>query len=177
MLDRKKAGLLFFASIILSIIFLIFFVHFKSLFENARGLGLLGIFLINFIGSASFSFAAPGFVTVIAGGQIYPVFWVALLSSFGSALGDMVSLLIGFSGRKLANHKLNKKKWFIKIEKLFKEHSIWVLFLFSFIPNPAFDVIAIIAGVFTYSPWKYFLIVFVGRFLRFLLLAQFGSKL
>ncbi len=177
MLNRRTAGLLFLASILFSIVFWILFIQYKSFFESASKLGLLGIFLVNFIGSASFSFATPGFVTVIAGGSIYPIFYVAIASSLGAALGDLVSLLMGFSGRKFIDHKLEKKKWFIKLEKLFKKHSIWVLFLFSFIPNPAFDIIGIIAGIFSYSPLKYVFIVFLGRFLRFLLLAKFGSYL
>lgn len=177
MSDRKTAGLIFFASVLLSVIFWILFAQHKSFFEDAQGLGLAGIFLVNLIGSASFSFATPGFLTVIAGGSIYPIFLVALFSSLGAALGDLVSFAMGFSGRKLINHKLEKKAWFIVLEKVFKKHSIWVLFLFSIIPNPAFDVIGIIAGIFAYSPLRYFLIVFAGRFLRFLLLAKFGSYL
>lgn len=170
---RLTAGVIFFLSIGLSILF---FVS-QDFFEESRSLGLLGIFLVNFVSGASFFVSAPAFLTVISGGSIYQPILVALISAMGATLGDMVNYLFGFSGRHLADHHLSKKKWFVFLEKHFKRHGTWILFLFALIPNPIFDAIGLIAGVFSYSPYKFFLIVVAGRFVRFWLLAKLGSFL
>lgn len=173
MKNKIYAAFVFFLSLILSTAFFVF----QDFFKESRSLGLLGIFLVNFISGASFFVSLPAFLTVISGGSIYQPVLVALISSMGATLGDMVNYLFGFSGRHLANHHLSKKKWFIFLEEHFKRHGTWLLFLFALIPNPIFDAIGLIAGVFRYSAYKFFLIVVAGRFIRFWLLAKLGSFL
>lgn len=171
MKSKGIAAVIFILSIILSIGFYIF----RDFFKETVSLGLLGIFLANLVSSASVVPSGPAFLTVIAGSTIYPPILVAFIASFGSALGDIVGYLLGVSGRKLAIHKLHKKAWFITIERYFERFGVLFLFLFAFLPNPFFDSIGIIAGIFAYSPIKFFLIVFFGRFLRYLLLAHASS--
>ncbi|MBI2049627.1 VTT domain-containing protein [Candidatus Roizmanbacteria bacterium] len=171
--NKIYAGFIFSLSIILSAAFFIF----EDFFKESRTLGFLGIFLINLISGMSFFVSGPAFLTVISGGSIYQPILVALTASIGVTLGDMISYLLGFSGRHLINHHLSKKNWFIYLEKHFERRGVWLLFLLALIPNPIFDAIGLIAGVFRYSPYKFFLIVVLGRFIRFWLLAKFGSAL
>lgn len=171
-MNKKVAILVFVLSFVLSIAFFVF----KDFFAQTRSLGLLGLFIINFVSNASFFVSAPAMITVVAGGAIYPPFLVALVSSLGSAFGDMLGFILGLSTRKLVNHKLNQKIWFAVLDGYFKKHGAWIVFVFALVPNPFFDSIGILAGVFIYSPLKFFLIVFLGRFLRYLLLAGLGSR-
>lgn len=149
---------------------------FKDYFRNLQNLGLLGIFLINLFSSATFFISGPAFLTVIAGGFIYPPFLVALVSSLGASIGDMVSFLFGFSGRNLALVNLRKKIWFNVFEDLFKAHETIIIFLFAIVPNPLFDAVGLFAGIFGMNYFKFFVIMFVGRFLRFIFLAFFGNS-
>ena len=57
MKNKIFAGIIFFSSIILSIVFYVF----KDFFKDATSVGLLGIFLINFVSSATFFVSAPAF--------------------------------------------------------------------------------------------------------------------
>lgn len=151
-----------------------FFV-FQDFFRESKSLGLLGLFILNFVSNASFFISAPAIISVFAAGDLYPPIVVALVSSLGAAFGDFVSFVLGFSGRKVFNKKLEKHLWFRVLEDFFKSHGFFLLFIFSFIPNPFFDSFGIIAGIFNYSPKKFLVIVFVGRLLRYFLVAQFGS--
>lgn len=169
---RLFAIVIFCLSIILSILFYVY----RDFFEGARSLGLLGIFLINAISSASLFLSGPAFLTIFAGGSIYPPLLVALAGSVGSALGDMVGYLFGSSGSKLLNNRLEKQIWFRAIKTLFLRHATWALFFMAFIPNIFFDSIGILAGVMGFSPLRYLIIVVIGRFLRYLLLADVGSR-
>ncbi len=171
--QKVLAVVMFFLSLALSVSFFVF----KDFFREATSLGLLGLFIINFVSGASLFFPTPAFLTVIAGGNLYNPLIVAVISSLGATLGDMVGFVFGFSGRKIVNHKLSAKKWFIILEKHFKKHGGWITFILAVIPNPFFDALGILAGVLNYSPKRFFLIMFMGRLLRYALLAEFGAFL
>lgn len=149
---------------------------YRDLFEGTRTLGLIGIFIINLISSATFFVSGPAFLTVIAGGSIYPPLLVALVASLGASVGDLVSFAFGYSSRHVALKKLENKPWFMWVEGMFKKYGIWIILLFAFIPNPVFDAIGLVAGVFKFK-WKtFFILILLGRFARFVILALLGAK-
>lgn len=165
--------LIFLFSLILSFSLFIF----KDFFRDSKSLGLIGIFIINFVSSASFFVSGPAFLSIIAGGSLYNPVLVAFISSVAATLGDMVGFLVGFSGRKIILEKLEKKFWFSILDEYFKKYGGWMLFVFAFIPNPFFDAIGLIAGIFVFSPKRFIIIVTLGRFLRYLILAGIGSRM
>lgn len=149
---------------------------FRDYFKDLQSLGLIGILLINFFSSATFFVSGPAFLTVIAGGSIYPPLLVAFVSSLGASLGDMISFFFGFSGRNLALHNLRKKIWFSVFEDVFKAHETIIIFLFAIVPNPLFDAVGLFAGIFGMNYYKFFIIMFAGRFVRYILLAYLGNS-
>lgn len=173
MKNRIYAIIIFVSSIILS---LVFFVY-KDFFKSALSLGLLGIFIINFVSSAGFFVSGPAFLTIIAGGNLYPPILVAAIAAVGACLGDMLGFAFGHSGRQLTKKKLDKHKTVRFLEKHFHRHGALITFVFAVIPNPFFDAIGILAGVLNYPPAKFFLIMLAGRFIRYWLLAQIGSRM
>lgn len=162
--------------LILSLALSIGLFIFRDYFKDFRNLGLLGIFIINFVSSATFFVSGPAFLTVIAGGSIYPPLLVALIASLGASIGDMVSYFFGYSGRKLTEHKLKKKLWFIVIEDVFKAYGSIFIFVFAIIPNPFFDAVGLFAGVLGMNYAKFFLLMLCGRFARFVILALIGAR-
>lgn len=173
MKNKIYAGSVFLLSILLSVAFFLF----KDFFREASSLGLLGLFLVNFISSATFFVSAPAFFTIIAGGNLYSPILVAIVAALGACLGDMVGFLFGHSGRRLMKKKLDSHKVIRFLEKHFHRHGALIIFIIALIPNPFFDAVGILAGVVKYPPLKFFAIMLIGRFLRYWLLAQFGSSL
>lgn len=171
--NKPAFYLVFLLSLILSFSLFIF----KDFFRDSKSLGLIGIFIINFVSSASFFVSGPAFLSIIAGGSLYNPVLVAFVSSVAATLGDMVGFLVGFSGRKIILEKLEKKFWFSVLEDYFKKYGGWMLFTFAFIPNPFFDAIGLIAGIFVFSPKRFVIIVTLGRFLRYLILAGIGARM
>lgn len=171
--SKIVAGFIFVLSVVLSVAFFIF----KDFFAVSKSLGLIGLFLVNFFSNASFFVSAPAFLTVVAGGNLYPPILVALVSSFGGTLGDTLSFVFGVTGRHLTNYKLKKKKGFRILSKYFNKYGDLLLFALALIPNPIFDAIGLLAGVFAYNLFRFFVIVWIGRFIRYFLLASFGSML
>jgi len=164
---------IFVLSIVLSVVFFVY----RDFFRGAATLGLLGLFIINLVSSAGFFFSGPAFLTIIAGGNLYSPILVALVAALGACLGDMLGFAFGYSGRKLAKKKLDTHKTVRFLEKHFHRHGGLIIFIIALIPNPFFDAIGILAGLMNYPPLKFFIIILVGRFLRYWLLAQFGAQL
>lgn len=173
MKHKMSAIFIFVLSLVLSVAFFVF----KDFFSEATSFGLIGLFFINFVSSASLFVAAPAFFAVIVGGSIYPPLVVGLIASLGAALGDMVGYLFGFSGRKLTRKKLERNPKILFLEKHFKKYGALIILIMAFIPNPIFDAIGIFAGVLNYSPIRFFVIMFLGRFLRYWLLAKVAASM
>lgn len=173
MKNKAYALSIFLLSIALSIAFFVF----RDYFREASSFGLLGIFVVNFVSSATFFVSAPAFLTIISGGNLYSPILVAIIAAAGACLGDMLGFAFGHSGRRLTKKKLDKHKTIKFLEKHFHRHGVLIIFLLAVIPNPFFDAIGILAGVLNYSPIRFFAIMIVGRFLRYWALAQVGSSL
>lgn len=148
---------------------------FRDQLERFSSFGLLGIFLINLISSITLFLPAPGIATVVAGGFLYNPLIVALVAAFGSSIGDFVAYILGRSGKEVLLKK--KSFWYNIFKETFHKYGAIFIILFAMIPNPVFDAIGLVAGLFSYSPRRFFLYVFVGRFLRNLLLAGVGNLL
>jgi membrane protein YqaA with SNARE-associated domain len=169
---NKPLAILF---LVISIVLPIFIFVFQDFFKSTQSLGLFGIFLTNLITGMSL-IPAPGFLSVIAGGSVYPIVLVALVSALGATIGDFVFFIIGFSGRNLTVKKLQKKILFQVLEQYFKKYGGWVLFFASLVPNPIFDSFGLIFGIFGFSITRFIIIITIGRFLRFLILARIGAQ-
>lgn len=171
MKNKWYAALIFFLSILLSVIFF----KYGDFFRHAKSLGLLGLFIINFVSGASFFVPGPAFLTIIAGGNLYSPILVAAVAAVGACLGDMLGYVFGYSGRELTKRGLERHKIVKFLEKHFDRYGELIIFLFAIIPNPFFDALGILAGIVKYPPRRFFVIVLFGRFLRYWGLAQVGS--
>lgn len=171
MKNKSFAVLIFISSILLSWTF----YEYRDFFRHARSLGLLGLFIINFVSSAGFFVSGPAFLTIITGGGLYSPILVAVVAAFGACLGDMLGFLFGHSGRTLMKKSLDKHKIIKFLEKHFHRHGALIIFLIAIIPNPFFDAIGILAGIVNYPPGKFFVIMLIGRFIRYWALAQAGA--
>lgn len=165
---KRNYLVLFFVSV--GLIFLSYF--FRDELLKLGSFGILGIFLINLVTSMTLFLPAPGIATVVAGGFLYNPFIVALVAALGSAIGDFIGYILGRSGKEVLLKK--NSFWYNIFRETFHKFGAIFIILFSFIPNPVFDVVGLVAGLFSYNPARFFLYVFIGRLLRNLLLSYGG---
>ena len=149
--------------------------YFRDDLSKFTSLGLLGIFIINLVSSITLFLPAPGIATVVAGGFLYNPLVVAIVAALGSAIGDFVGYMLGRSGKEVLFKK--QSFWYNIFKETFHKFGAIFIILFSFIPNPVFDAVGVVAGLFSYSPVRFFIYVLIGRFLRNLLLAGIGAAL
>lgn len=128
--------------------------------------GYIGVFIISALSSATLFIPAPGWAVVAAMATILDPVYVGLVAGIGSAIGELTGYMVGdgaldFAGRK----KYEKFLLFIK------KNDALAIFVFSFLPNPFFDIAGIAAGAANVPLWRYMLFCAVGRSLRYVLLA------
>ena len=160
---------------IASLLIIILAFLFQDKLHTFKNLGILGIFLINFFGSATIFFPTPAIASVVAGGVLYQPFIVGVVSALGASLGEMVGFFLGFTGKKFFIKNHNKLYGIFK--DVFRKYGGIAIFVFAFIPNPFFDALGLIAGAFSYSPIRFFVWLFAGKLLRNILLAYLGHFL
>ncbi len=168
---KRDYLILFFVS--LGLIFLSF--YFRDELAKLGSFGLLGIFLINLVGSITLFLPAPAIATVVAGGFLYNPLIVAVVAALGSAIGDFVGYILGRTGKEVLFKK--NSFWYNIFKETFHKFGAIFIIFFAFIPNPVFDAVGVFAGLFSYSPVKFFVYVLIGRLLRNLVLAFFGHAL
>ncbi len=145
--------------------------------DNNGILIYFGLLVTNFLASVTLFFPSPGIVTSFFSGNILNPVLVGLFAGTGSALGDFVGFLLGFGTRKIVN-KLTKKDVLLgRFETWIKKNGFLGIFLLSFIPNPIFDGVGLIAGALAVSPKDFLLATLLGRVLRNILIAVSGQQI
>jgi membrane protein YqaA with SNARE-associated domain len=123
--------------------------------------GYLGVFLISLIGSSTVIFPLPTAFLVFAFAAVSNPFAVIVSASLGAALGEGVGYLLGIGGKEILQNKY--KKFFEKGKIYFQNKKGFVfLLLLAATPLPD-DVGGILAGLFYYKYWKFFLATFMGK--------------
>ncbi len=160
---------------LLSVVIMLLAIKYHQFLAHFKSLGLLGIFIMNALSTATIFLPTPGFATVIAGGGLYSPVIVALVASLGSGLGDLTSYVLGFSSNKVLIRKEHAR--YENFITIFQKYGGVIIFVLALIPNPIFDAVGIVSGMLKYPVQKFFLWIFLGRLIRNLLLAFFGLSL
>lgn len=171
--DQKLFRLVVFG---ITILLLFFLWQERGLLERFSKFGYLGIFLVNFISSASVFFPMPGVASVFVGGAIWNPIIVGLISGLGASLGEVFGYLVGYGGRSLLGSIEKENPWIKKIERIFQKMGFLTIFIFSILPMPLFDIIGLIAGGLNYPIWKFTMAVLCGRVIRNIIFAWTGAK-
>jgi membrane protein YqaA with SNARE-associated domain len=105
-----------------------------------------------------------------------------LMASLGSALGSLVLYEVGRKGGELLLRKRVSKERFASIRDRFEKQEFIALMIPSMLPPPwPFKLFVLSAGVFHMKVRDFVIAIFVGRMIRFLILAtltvRFGPQI
>lgn len=139
--------------------------------EQIGTFGYPAIFLMSLIGSAAFLMPAPGIVLVIAaGGSLDPI-TVGIVAGMGAAIGELTGYAAGLSGQSMLEN--NRIYW--QFERWMQKSGTMSVFILAAVPNPLFDLGGIIAGASRMPVWRFVLGTWMGKSLRYVLLAALGA--
>src|SRR6478672_5006502 len=137
-----------------------------------KPLGAWGVFAI-----AALDGAAVGLpMDVVVGGYVAQnhqrLLLYVLMAAAGSSLGSLVIYIIGYKGGEELLRKRVSAERFQKLHAAFDKHPFWSLMFPAMLPPPTpFKMFALAAAVAEMSIWHFVLAIFLGRMVRFLVLA------
>jgi uncharacterized membrane protein YdjX (TVP38/TMEM64 family) len=142
--------------------------------ERVAGLeayGYLGAFLISLITGATIILPVPGIAIIFALGHVYDPILVGLAAGAGSALGEITGYMAGFSGQVAVENS----RTYMRLVEWMKRKGTLVILIFSFVPNPFFDLAGMAAGMLRYPLWRFLIVCFLGKTPRNMLVAFAGA--
>lgn len=139
--------------------------------------GYPGAFLISMITNATIILPVPGIIVLFAlGATLNPVL-VALVGATGGIIGETTGFLAGYSGRGLiksqpvnGDNRINARA-----DRWMRQWGGWGIFLFAAVPLPVMDIAGLTAGALRYPFWKFLLIAWVGKSLKYIILVMAGA--
>jgi membrane protein YqaA with SNARE-associated domain len=134
--------------------------------------GYFGLFVVSMISTASIFMPFPNFILTFAFGAVLNPFMVAVITALGSSIGETTSYIFGFGSKKVLERKY--KNGIQRMKKIFQKYGpdFWIIFVAA-TPLPD-SAIGIFCGLVRYNFKRYFLDVFIGKFILSLILAYAG---
>lgn len=151
---------------------IILFLNRESI-QYLEQFGYVGIFLASLLTNASLILPVPGVLITSAMGAVFNPFFVALAAGGGATVGEITGYLAGFSGQTI----VEKTKWHKKLEGWMQKYGDLTIVVLAFIPNPAFDMVGIMAGAMKIPLYRFLIFCFIGKVLKMLVFAYGGFLL
>ena len=148
-----------------------FYQHYPGRFDELRGYGYLGAFLLSLLFNATVVLPMGAIGVVIALGAVLPLpAVVGLAGGIGAAIGEITGYMAGYSGRGIAR----RSQMYSRVEGWVRRWGAIAIFIFSIVPF-AFDLVGIAAGILRFPFWKFFLLCWLGRTILYIGAALAGA--
>ncbi|HEY6370845.1 MAG TPA: VTT domain-containing protein [Candidatus Sulfotelmatobacter sp.] len=136
-------------------------------------LGIWGAFVIAFADSALLGMPVDFVVATYVHEDRGRFLLYVAMASLGSALGSIPLYIIGYLGGEKVLRKRISEERFLKIHRSFEAHEFWALMFPGMLPPPMpFKIFVLGAAVFEMRFRDFLVAIFLGRFVRFLVLSM-----
>lgn len=132
--------------------------------QNVGEVGYLGLFFLCFAANATVLLPAPSLLIAASCALILNPLAVAAVAALGSSLGELIGYAFGTSGSDLSPRF---SQFLDNIAQKVTNPSLLV-FILALLPLPLFDLAGIYSGGTRMKLGKFFLLCFVGKFLKLL---------
>jgi len=149
----------------------VFIFSIRDQAEQLQGYGYPGIFLLSLLSNATLVLPAPGIAITFAAGAVFNPIGVGLAAGTGAALGELTGYLAGYSGRAV----VERSKLYLKLEDWTNRYGAWTIVALAALPNPVFDLAGVAAGALRMPVFTFLLWAWVGKVIKMLFVAYFGS--
>jgi len=141
------------------------FLVYQRLDLTQIGYGAVGLTAL--VASGGLIVPVPALATACAASAFLNPMFIGLIAGTGETLGELTGYYLGYSGRGV----IQNGRMYQRLEGWMRRRGWLVMFLLSLIPNPIFDVAGIAAGALRFPLWKFLGVVWVGKLLKFLIIA------
>jgi membrane protein YqaA with SNARE-associated domain len=123
----------------------------------------MGVFLSCFFANASVLLPSSSLLIAIEYSMLINPLVVAFCAAAGASFGELTGFCVGRYGQGFLPQKLYS--W---LRRQVKRHGCLMVFAFSVLPLPLFDVIGMLAGALKMRIVPFFSVCFCGKFIKFL---------
>jgi membrane protein YqaA with SNARE-associated domain len=135
-------------------------------------LGIWGPFVIAFADSALLGMPVDFVVARYVYEDHARLLVYVAMASLGSALGSVPLYIVGYLGGEKVLRKRISEERFLKIHRSFEQHEFWALMFPGMLPPPMpYKIFVLGAAVFEMRFRDFLVAIFLGRFVRFLVLS------
>lgn len=138
-------------------------MNIEELFSFYDDFGYLGIFLISFVGSLVVFVPVPYFpvlITAAFNSNLDPTL-ISLSSAIGAVSAKLIIFYASYYGRNMLSAKIKGKM--VPLQRLLARYGGIGAFIAAVSPIPD-DIVYIPLGLAKYSPWKFAIATFLGKF-------------
>jgi membrane protein YqaA with SNARE-associated domain len=170
---RWKKYLSHVAAIVFVIVLTAFLVINRDEISKLSALGYPGIFIASLLSSATLILPAPGVLFTAAMGAVFNPFWVAIAAGLGAALGELTGYIAGYGGQAVVENQA----FYERVVGWMRRYGDLTILVLAIIPNPAFDVAGIAAGMLRMPAWRFLLWCVIGKIIKMMAFAYGGMAL
>ncbi len=134
--------------------------------------GYPGLFIASFLASTILPFGGETIVSYLIS-QKFDFYTIVFIASIGNFLGACTSYYLGLKGRNYLKYLRISPDEVEKAERFFSKYGYYVL-LFTWVPLIG-DAITVTGGLLRIKFKIFAVLVFVGKFLRYLIWAYFSG--
>ena len=171
-MDESSKLLMFALSVVISLT--IFFCRNELTRSKFLKYGYVGLFFLNVVSNATVLLPAPSFVVAFIAGKKLNPFTVALVCALGATVGETTGYLAGYGGQSLVDIS---SSFYSTVEKWMAKNGFATLVALAAAPNPFFDLAGVLSGVSHFPFYAFASAVFIGKFIKFFLLAVAGRRM
>jgi len=138
-------------------------LNIDQLFSFYDDFGYLGILLISFVGSIIVFVPIPYFpvlITAAFNDNLDPTL-ISLSSALGAIIAKLIIFYASYYGRNMLSSKIKGKM--VPLQRLLGRYGAIGAFIAAVSPIPD-DIVYIPLGLAKYSPWKFAIATFLGKF-------------
>jgi len=161
-------------TVLLSVAITIVLFIYRDKVAEFGNYGYLGAFLVSLISCATIILPVPGIVVLFALGadpNLNPVL-VGLAGATGGVIGEITGFMAGYGGRGMIQ---GRGRMYAMVENWMRRWGGWAIFVFAAAPLPIVDVAGVVAGAIGYPVWKFLLIAWPGKSLKYIILVLAGA--
>ena len=129
----------------------------------------LGAFLVALGANATIILPMPAIFLLFPLGAAFNPLYIGLAAGIGSAIGEMTSYAMGYSGRGIWKNN----KTYQQAVAWLKKWGMFIVFVFAALPLPI-DIMGLAGGNLRFPAWKYFVACWIGKTIKYIVIAYAG---
>jgi len=142
----------------------VFSQRYPEKIEEFENYGYLGAFLICMASNATVILPVPGILVFLPIVTAFNPVLLGLIGATGGIIGEITGYMAGYSGSGM----IQDSRMYARMEGWMRRWGAWAVFVFAAVPLLPLDIAGMVAGAMRFPLWKFLLVAWVGKSLKYI---------